>query len=427
MSELIETVPELKLTPQDIDNLLPELEAYQVIYRPLFRRREQREQAEKYVQGLLLNDISNKSVESMILALDGDDPNAIRAMQQFVGQGVWQDTAILQQHWQEVEQDLGDENGVLILDGSDFAKQGQGSVGVKRQWCGELGKTANCQAGVFLVYASPKGYTLLDRRLYLPEEWVSDEAYVQRRQKCGIPTEIEFKTKPELGQEMIQAVSGAGKLRYRWLTCDEAFGKNPAFLDRVAELVYYFAEVPHDTRLWLERPATAVPEWSGRGRKPVRERLQPAAPIAQTTKAIAAALPAEQWSRHTIKEGGKGPMVADFAALRVVAVRDGLPGPEVWLVLRRELSSGELKCYLSNAPAQTKLTTLVWLSGMRWPTESCFKDGKQLVGLGDYQVRSWTGWHHHMTLCILAHFFLVRLKLRLRADAPALTLPQALF
>jgi hypothetical protein len=155
--------------------------------------------------------------------------------------------------------------------------------------------------------------------------------------------------------------------------------------------------------------------------------LQPAAPIAQTAKAIAAALPAEQWSRHTIKEGGKGPMVADFATLRVVAVRDGLPGPEVWLVLRRELSSGELKCYLSNAPAQTKLATLVWLSGMRWPTESCFKDGKQLVGLGDYQVRSWTGWHHHMTLCILAHFFLVRLKLRLRADAPALTLPQALF
>ncbi len=159
----------------------------------------------------------------------------------------------------------------------------------------------------------------------------------------------------------------------------------------------------------------------------MRERVLPAEPTAQTVKAIAAALPPEQWSRQTIKEGGKGPMVADFAALRVVAVREGLPGPEVWLVLRRDLSRGELKCYLSNAPADTSLLTLVWLSGMRWPTETCFREGKQLVGLGDYQLRSWIGWHHHMTLCILAHFFLVRLKLRLKAEAPALTLPQAFF
>ena len=228
MSELIETVPELNLTPQDVDNLLPELEAYQAIYRPLFQRREQGEQAQKYLQGLLLADIPNKSVEDMILALAGDDPNAIRAMQQFVGQGAWQDEAILQQHWQEVDQDLGDESGVLILDGSHFAKQGQDAVGVKRQGCGELGKTANCQAGVFLAYASSKGYTLLDRRLYLPEEWVFDEAYADRRQKCGMPLEIEFKTKPEWGYEMIQTVSTAGSLRYRWLTCDQAFGKNTA-------------------------------------------------------------------------------------------------------------------------------------------------------------------------------------------------------
>jgi SRSO17 transposase len=427
MSEIIETVPELKLTPQDINKLGPELEAYQAIYSPLFQRREQREQAQKYLHGLLLDDVPNKSIETMLLALVGDDPNAIRAMQQFVGQGAWADTAILGQHWREVDQDLGDEQGVLILDGSDFAKQGADSVGVKRQWCGELGKTANCQAGVFLAYASHKGYTLLDRRLYLPEEWLTDPTYAQRRQKCGLPTEIEFQTKPELGQEMIRAVHMAGTLRYHWLTCDESFGQNPAFLDSVAKLVWYYAEVPHDTRVWLERPTTGIPEWSGRGRQSVRERVLPAEPTAQTVKAIAAALPPEQWSRHIIKEGGKGPMVADFAALRVVAVREGLPGPEVWLVLRRDLSSGELKCYLSNAPVDTSLTTLVWLSGMRWPTETCFREGKQLVGLGDYQLRSWIGWHHHMTLCILAHFFLVRLKLRLKAEAPALTLPQAFF
>ena len=135
-------------------------------------------------------------------------------------------------------------------------------------------------------------------------------------------------------------------------------------------------------------------------------------------------MPAEQWSRHTIKEGSKGPIVADFAILRVVTVRDGLPGPDVWLIFRRTVSAGELKVYLSNAPLETPHTTLIRLSGMRWPIETSFEEGKQLVGMGDYQVRSWIGWHHHMTMCILAHFFLVRLQLRLGDKAPALTLPQ---
>ena len=110
--------------------------------------------------------------------------------------------------------------------------------------------------------------------------------------------------------------------------------------------------------------------------------------------------------------------------LRVIAVRDDLPGPQVWLIFRRACSTGELKVYLSNAPGETPLLTLVRLSGMRWPIETCFEDGKQLIGMGDYQVRSWIGWHHHMTMCILAHFFLVRLQLRLGDKAPALTLPQ---
>ena len=117
-------------------------------------------------------------------------------------------------------------------------------------------------------------------------------------------------------------------------------------------------------------------------------------------------------------------MVADFAFLRVVASRDGLPGPEVWLGLRRAVGSGELKALLCNAPADTPEPTLVRLSGLRWPIETGFEDSKQLLGMGDYEVRSWRGWHHHMTLCILAHFFLVRTRLRLKKKAPGLTLPQ---
>lgn len=130
--------------------------------------------------------------------------------------------------------------------------------------------------------------------------------------------------------------------------------------------------------------------------------------------AIATALPAHRWSQPIIKEGRKGPIVAAFAVARVVAVRDGLPGPEGWLLLRRPGGPGELKTSLSHAPAQTPLTTLVRMRGMRWPIATCCEEGKQCLGLGDDDVRSWRGWHHHMTLCILEHFVLVRLRCRLK-------------
>ncbi|MBU1747560.1 MAG: transposase [Chloroflexi bacterium] len=211
------------------------------------------------------------------------------------------------------------------------------------------------------------------------------------------------------------------------MACDEAFGRSTDFLDQVAQMqLWYYAEVPLDTQVWLlDPPATYVSTWSGQGRKPTKERLPADAPGAQTVAAVAATLPASAWRLETIKEGSHGPLQADMALLRVVAVREGLPGPEVWLVLRRNRTTGELKAYLSNAPAETPRAVLVQMSGLRWPIETIFEEGKQLVGLGNYQVRSWTGWHHHMTMCILAHFFLVRLAHRLKKQAPALTLPQA--
>ena len=410
--EPIDTAPTLDLAPQEVATLIDELRVYHAIYSPLFQRREQRDCAEKYLQGLLL-ELPRKSIEPMILALEGADQNAVRAMQQFLSAGAWDDDRLLRRHWQEVDGELGDTDGVLLLDGSDFPKQGTQSVGVKRQYCGELGKRANCQAGVFLGYASLHGYTLLDRRLYLPQEWLEDEAYAERRAACGVPAEVLFTTKPMLGWAMIQAVHQAGSLHCRWVACDEAFGRDTTLLDQIAGLgLWYYAEVPHDTRVWLERPATAVPAWSGRGRKPTRARVVAGTVAPPVVAALAAALPARAWSQQTIKEGSKGPIVAAFATLRVIGVREGLPGPAVWLILRRNEQTGELKTSLSNAPPDTPLTTLVRMSGMRWPIESCFEDGKQYLGLGDYEVRSWRGWHHHMTLCILAHFFLVRLQCR---------------
>src|SRR5215212_11273228 len=228
--EPIATAPVLDLTPQDVDTIIDELRAYHAIYSPLFQRREQRAWSEQYLHGLLLN-IPRKSIEPMVLSLKGADHNAVRAMQQFVGEGTWDDTAILRRHWQEVDADLGDDDGVLILDGSDFPKQGQESVGVKRQYCGELGKRANCQAGMFLAYASQRGYALLDRRLYLPEDWFT-AAYAERRVACGVPNDITFTTKPLLGWAMIEAVVQSGGLACRWVTCDEAFGCTTELLDK---------------------------------------------------------------------------------------------------------------------------------------------------------------------------------------------------
>jgi SRSO17 transposase len=412
MRDLIETTPKMDVAIQDIAHLVEELRAYHAIYSPLFQRREQREAAHSSLQGVLAT-LPRKSIEPMVLAVDGVAPKAVRAMQSFIREGQWHDERLLHQHWKEVETDLGAADGVLMVDGSDFPKQGVHAVGVKRQYCGELGKRANCQAGVFVGSVSSQGYTVLDRRLYVPAEWLTDDAYAERRRQCGLPAETTFKTKPALAQEMITTVVQSQALRCRWVVADEACGGNPGFLDGVAGRgLWYFVAVPHSTRVWEERPATHIPPRRGRGRRPHRERLVEGAPKARTVLEVATALPTEAWTRQTIKEGSQGPMVAEFAALRVVAVRDTLPGPDVWLVLRRQSETGELKTSLGNAPVDITLEKLVPMSGMRWPIETCFEDSKPLLGMGDYAVRSWTGWHHHRTLIILAHFFVVRMSLR---------------
>ncbi len=408
--QLVETVKKLELTLRGATELMTPLKEYHAIFSPLFARREQRDWAESYLLGLLSPEMARKSIEPMVLYLKGADENAVRAVQQFIGAGCWEDGPIRKRHWQEVEITLGEEDGIITVDGSDFPKQGKESVGVKRQYCGQLGKRANCQAGVFTGYASSKGYTLLDGRLYMPEEWLGEE-YVNRRKKCLVPESVHFETKNELAWEMIEVIDREKTLRFRWIVFDEAFGHDTWLLDRISSLErWYFAEVPKNTQVWTSRAETALPPWSDRGRKPQCHVLVEGQPKPQEVRDIAYSMPKDQWSRHSIKEGSKGPIMADFAALRVIGVRKGLPGPDVWLVLRRNIDTGEVKFYLSNAPAETELLTLVRISGMRWPIEICFEDGKQLLGMGDYEVRSWTGWHHHMTLCMLAHHFLVRLQ-----------------
>jgi SRSO17 transposase len=413
--EIDETPPPLDVTPEDIEALAGELVDYQAEFAELYYRVEQAHWGYKYLQGLMLP-IERKSIQPMAMALEGGN---VQAMQQFIGQGRWQDRKLLHKHWQLVDETLGEDDAVYIVDESGFPKKGEHSVGVARQWCGVLGKVENCQVGVFGAYVSRRGYTLVDHHLFLPQEWFDDD-HQERWEKCGIPEGTTFQTKPELALEMLQAAVTEGTLRFRWVTCDELYGRNPAFLDGVADLGrWYFAEVPHNTRVWQTRPKTAVPAWSGRGRRPSKERLVPGEPQSLRVGEIAVGLKPRDWRLYLIKEGSKGPMVAEFAFLRGVAVRDGLPGPEVWVVFRRSLSEDrELKVYVSNAPADTPITELVRVAGLRWPVESAIEEGKDALGMDHYEVRSWLGWHHHMTECFLAHHFLVRCQKRLKGALP---------
>ena len=401
--------PPFALSEQNVLELADELVAYHREFSGLFFRREQSHWALKYLEGLLLPE-AGKSTERLALRLRGGN---VRNMQQFLGEGAWDDEAILERHAELVSESLGDADGVLIVDGTDFPKKGKHSVGVVRQYCGATGKVDNCQASVFLAYASQRGQTLVDRRLYLPGEWF--EATTRDRwERCGIPDETSFRTKPELAWEMIRKLHAMGCLAWSWVTCDEAFGDSHEFLAHLeqAELTY-LADVSVSTRVWLERPRMGLPAAKSTGRPPTRERVVEGSPPSIRVDALAAQLPGGAWRTYQVKAGEKGPIRARFAFVRVVASRRRLPGPDVWVVFRRSLGQPrELKVFLSNAAVDTQKRELVRVSGMRWPIETCFEEAKGSLGMADYQTRSWRGWHHHMTLVILAHHFVARLRLK---------------
>jgi len=221
-----------------------------------------------------------------------------------------------------------------------------------------------------------------------------------------------FRTQPQLALAMLTELVAEGSLPARWVTCDEGYGRSVDFLDGVAALgLGYMAEVPVDTRVWPERPPTVVPR--------TRPRLAPGTPASMEARALAAQLPADAWTRHRVPGDSRGPEHADFAIRRVVASRGSLPGPEVWLVLRRQPGADPVRVFLCHAPRPIPPARLAYLTGARWAIETCFREGKQLLGLADYEGRNWQGWHRHMTLCLLLHFFLLQGKLVLKNSNPA--------
>lgn len=406
--------PERNLAPRDLEAMAEELVTYHTLFQDLFQRREQRQWSAFYLRGQLA-DLERKTVEPMVLALHGPDLAAVRAGQQFLGEGAWADAPILARHQRLVAESLGEPDGVVIFDGSGFPKQGTHSVGVAPQYCGALGKIANCQQGVFAAYVSRKGYTFLDRRLYLPEEWF-DDAHAPLRQRYGVPPALQFQTEPQLALEMLRGLVEREAIPFRWVVADEHYGMIPTFLDGVAATgKWYFAEVPASTKVWVGEPAVEPAGRGPMGRPRKYARVAAGEPKAVEARQIAARLPARAWRRSTIKEGSKGPIEADFACVRVTRARRGRPGRAGWLILRRSLDGAkEVKYFLSNAPAACPLAALVRVSGLRWPVETALEEAKGELGMDHYETRTWRGWHHHMTQTFLAHHFLVRLRLQLK-------------
>ena len=391
--------------------LVKELNAYSARFHDLFHRSEPREHFEIAMRSLL-STLEKKNVESMALKSGSRVP--VRTLQHFMSSSPWSDKEVRIRHQEFVSQTLGHPEGVAIIDGCDFTKKGKDSAGVARQYCGATGKVDNCQAGVFLGYANPDGMaTLVDGRLYIPKSWFTEEQKETRWTDCHIPKDIVFKTKPELAGEMIRETTDRARLPLRYLVADEAFGGNAGFLDGIPEGVFFFCEVPKTTLVWLPTPESSPDE----SLHPTSE--DDARPVEVQTLVNRSEL--EHRSGVTIKEGAHGPIVADVARCRVVQVRkegqQRVPGAECWFFLRVNPTTGEHKYYLSSVPADTPMEVNIWLSGMRWPVETCFQESKDYLGMDHYQVRSWTGWHHPMTLTFLTHHFLTHLRRRGKKNA----------
>jgi SRSO17 transposase len=385
-------------------------------FAPYFGRRESREHCLGYLRGLLLAG-GRKSIEPMAMVFGGPSEvqvqigqSVVLAWQRFLTVSPWEARAVQQ----EIQAVFNEEfvptarewpiGTVGVIDGSGFVKRGTESVGVQRQWCGRLGKKENCQVGVFLLGVTPAGTALLDHQLYLPKEWAEDAA---RRKKTRVPPEVVFQTKPQIAA----ALMARSSVHLDWITADEEFGRDGALLDAMEERHQrYLVEIPCNTTVWAEKPMRNTPD----------EMVWQVCQLAET-------LPARAWHVIQLREGTKGPLAFAFARLRVWPVRHRHAGPPLWLVFRRGLKrDAEVKYYLSNAEPDTPLEPMAQVTGVRWRVEEFFEDAKGELGMAQYEARSWTSWHHHMSLVALAHLFVVQTRRDLKRKVPELTLDMAL-
>ena len=352
-----------------------------------FTRAEPRRQAEVYLKGLF-SPIPRKNSWQLAEIAGEKTPDGI---QRLLNTAVWDVDGVRDDLRDYVGEYMGDPNGTLVIDETGFLKKGTKSVGVKRQYSGTAGKVENCQIGVFLSYASPQGRTLLDRELYLPQEWVDNG---ERRREAHVPEAIGFQTKPQLAKTMLKRAFEA-EVPAQWVAGDTVYGGDRQLRSWLeSEKQAFVLAVPVNERLWFDQ---------GQGTEQLR------------ADAIAGTIQPEEWQRLSAGEGAKGPRLYDWARKPLVHEEE-IPDWEHWLLVRRSITDGERAFYVVFAPAQTSLSTVVSVAGQRWTIEECFEIAKDELGLDEYEVRTWHGWYRHITLVMLAQACLNRVCLQATAE-----------
>jgi SRSO17 transposase len=404
-------IPKFDLDKGDIKDFMNELSGFHEQFADCFQRSESREHFLKYMAGQF-SDLERKSIEPIALAvIDGN----VRALQRFVSDAPWDEENMIRKYRSLVNEDLGSPDGALIFDETGFVKKGQDSIGVARQYCGTIGKVDNCQVGVLAAYVSEYGYALVDKQLFIPQQWFTDD-YLERRKKNKLPADTVFRTKPELAAQMLSAINSEKLLPFKYVLADALYGTSPEFIAAVEALPdkTYFVQVPKNTLCWLKQPMTITKtyRWGGQVRTKTLLADTDSKPLA--VEELAHNINDYFWYRRTVSEGTKGPIVYEFTRRRVILSAAGLPNKTVWLLIRRTLGDDpQYSYFISNASSSARLKTLVWLSGLRWAIEQCFEETKTELGMDHYEVRKYPGWHHHILTCMLAHFFLWHLKIRL--------------
>jgi SRSO17 transposase len=367
---------------QDFERVTEAFEEFHSFFAPAFGRKECRENSQQYLHALLVQAQERKNAENLAETV----PASPRVLQRFLTESTWDDQAIIEQLHRYLAPRLNDPEGVLIADESGFPKQGLKSVGVARQYCGTLGKVANCQMGLFLAYVSPHGRALVDKALYLPEAWIQDPS---RCDEAGVPQHAQnYRTKPQLAWQLLERARALGHLQANWVAADDTYGASPEFRDRLAAAgFWYVLDVPCNTLTWTR---TSHLGWQ---RLKFEER--------------AAALPASDWQAITVGEGAQGERTYLFACEPVYDNRDQKPVVALLALYRKNLDGSEPRYYFALGPRDTPLEKLARVAAARWSIETEFETNKDDVGLDEYEVRGWAGWHHHITLCLLASAFLL--------------------
>jgi SRSO17 transposase len=392
------------MTDKELDEWGVDFVRFCARFADVFRRKEPRAQAIKYLRGLMAP-VPRKNSWQVAEAIGDRIPDAT---QRLLYHAQWSADAARDRLLQYTIEVFGEEDGIGVVDETGFLKKGNRSVGVKRQYSGTAGKVENCQIGTFLSYMTAKGHALLDRRLYLPEEWATDP---QRREQAKVPADVVFQTKPEQAMAMLEHAWQAG-VPMRWVAGDEVYGDSTELRDLIARRErWYVLAVRTPTPVWTARPPVVKPEPQERGRPRTKMRLAEGAPSATAVKKVVASWPESRWQRLIVAEGEKGLITYDWACQRIVESRDGLPGPDAWLVTRRSVSDPtDIAYYLSNAPVDTPLLKLAQVASSRYTVEQCIEEAKGETGLDEYEVRYWHSWHRHITLSMMAHAWLASVR-----------------